>query len=423
MRVEAVDPFSTEFAQCPFPGMARLRHQQPVYQVGHLPLFLVTRYKDVIAVERDTATFSSSHAGFEGAMKEAGMAPSDEDLAAFAAEDLDAPHSLLDGIVHLDPPEHTRLRRLVNRSFTARLVKERWEPLIARQANDLIECFDMGRPVEFMAAFASPLPVWAIGSILGVPDEQQGQFKEWSDALSATSGRRATSAQWRNKALAITALNRLFTHEIEVRASSPKEDLLSELAQTTTLSGPGDDDLRLTVQEAVETCLQLLVAGNETTAQLLGTIMLELCNAPDLFAALQADRTLVSNLVEECLRFGAPIVGLPRFCRADTVVNGVSIPKGSVVMLMFGSANRDAETFADPDVLSIDRSELRRHIAFGSGVHTCLGAPLARAEARIATEKLLDRLHRAPRLASGHRVEREWSNFMLSGMSALYVEM
>lgn len=423
LTADAVDPFSYEFAQCPFPGLATLRDADPVHQVGQLPFFLITTYDDLLAVLKDTDNFSSSHVGFDEALATLGMAPSPEEVASFQDAQMTVPTAVATELVHRDPPVHTRQRHLINRWFTPRAIEVRWSAMIREQARSLIARFDLSQPVEYMSAFATPLPIRVIGAMLGVAEEQQAHFKAWSDAITATGGGRSTSEKWAEKAAALTGMDALFSQGIRDRLLRPRDDLLTQIAHATQAppDGESEGDV-LTMTEAVGICGMLLVAGNETTTQLLGEMILVLARNPGLFERLRhGDSTLRTNMVEETLRWGSPIVGLTRFCRRDTELHGTTIPAGSVIGVMFGGANHDRRVFEGAGDFDLDRENANRHLGFGWGIHTCLGAPLARAEARIALDELLDALPGPPALVGDLPVERAAASFSIRGLTQLPV--
>jgi cytochrome P450 len=415
----AVDPFSPEWGQCPFSHIDRVRDESPVCQVGDLPLFLVVGHPEVLRVLHDPTVFSSSADGFGAAFGAIDMAPTAADLKVIADAGYGTPTALFQELVHQDPPIHSRQRRLVNRWFTPRAVEERWRPTIEAQATDLLASFDASG-VEFMDEFAVPLPIRTIGSILGIPIAKQIDFKRWSDAYCRTGQPRAPSDSWLLKASTAAEMEAFFTAELKERLRHPAGDLMSELV-LSTLDEPDSEtgENPLTWAEVIDVIYQLLVAGNETTTQLLGEMAVMLTEHPENWERLRDDRSLIANAVEEALRWASPIVGMFHFCRQDVEISGTVIPEGSIVGVTFGGANHDPSVFSVPDEYVVDRSNAQKHVAFGHGIHTCLGAPLARAEARVAFESMLDQLPGPPRLQPGKALERTGANFSLRGLTRL----
>jgi cytochrome P450 len=415
----ALDPFSPEWGQCPFEHLDQVRAESPVCQVEDLPFFLVVGHPEVLRVLKDPEVFSSSTEGFGPAFVAIEMAPTEADVKAIAEAGYGAPVALFQELVHQDPPIHTRQRRLVNRWFTPKAVEDRWKPLIVQQATSLIAAIDP-RSVEFMEALAVPLPIRVIGSILGIPVEKQVDFKRWSDAYCRTGHPRAPSESWLLKASTAAEMEDFFTAELEERLRHPAGDLMSELVLSTR-EGPDSEtgDEPLSWAEVIDLVYQLLVAGNETTTQLLGETAIMLMDHPENWDRLKEDRTLIPNAVEEALRWASPVVGMLHFCRKDTEISGTLIPAGSIVGVTFGGANHDPAVFPEPDEYIIERSNAQKHVAFGHGIHTCLGAPLARAEARVALELMVDQLPGPPRLQAGQVIERSAANYSLRGLTRL----
>jgi cytochrome P450 len=282
----------------------------------------------------------------------------------------------------LDPPEHTRLRRLVSRAFTARLV-ERLRPRVESLVDDLLA--GLHGEVDLIAALAHPLPVIVISEMLGVPPEDQDRFKGWSDALARGLDPDFLvpddEIEERDRARAEFA--EYFRDLAARRRASPGDDLLTALAAIEELS---EADL-------VATCILLLVAGHETTVNLIANGALALLREPGPLAYFRDNPGEAPAVVEELLRYDPPVQLSARVALEDAEIAGQPIRRGEPVMLLLGAANRDPEVFADPDSLDLTRwtAEAPRHLAFGQGIHFCLGAPLARLEGRIALSKLVQR--------------------------------
>jgi cytochrome P450 len=290
-------------------------------------------------------------------------------------------------LLSADPPSHDEQRKLVSRAFTPRRVRD-LEPRIREIAEDLVEGFVARGHCEFISEFAVGLPLRVIAESLGVPPEDMAMFKRWSDDLTAVIGNHQMSAdQLRRMLSAFVEFFAYFTERIVERRAAPSEDLISAIVYSAA-----EGERPLSDPEMLAMFAQFLVAGNETTTKLLGSLLLLLLEQPELLAALRADSSKIPQLVEETLRLESPVQGLFRVANVDTEVGGVSVRAGSSLWVIYASGNRDAEEFTCPDVADLERANSRSHLAFGNGVHYCLGAALARAEARIGLEVILERL-------------------------------
>jgi len=373
---------SREFATCPYAKLGALQEAAPVHQVEDLPWFVVTRYGDCVEALRKPGIFSSEHREFGPALKRIGLTPSPETHARMIEIGGDR-GAMFDILLHRDPPAHSRQRRLINKALTARV--NQWEEFIEDQVARLLGRLQGQGEADFMAAFAVPLPIAVIADILGVGEEHFGKIKNWSDDSARASGRLSTDDEWAAMATAMREQGDFFAGELRKRYDAPSDDLVGMLAKAT-LEGPDPEtgDEPLTFDEAVEMLILLLVAGNETTTQLIGQVMFELATQDGLIERIRADDNLVNDAVEECLRLATPIATMMRFVLEDTSIAGVPIPKGSVVTLCFNQANRDPKTFPNPESFDPERPRIRLHLGFGNGIHNCPGARLARLEARIA---------------------------------------
>lgn len=387
----------------PYDYYAALRGEAPVHQTP-FGFWLVSRYDDVMSIVRDPARFGSE-AAF-GAM--AGGEPSEE-LKAIAAQGFAPANTLLTN----DPPSHTRFRGLVNQAFSPKRVAQ-MEGDIAVIAQQLAAGFaDKGR-VELSSQFAVPLPLTVIADALGVSRDDMGDFKRWSDDSVAPLSGLLTPERQLGCARSRVAFQHYMAARIEERRAERRDDLLSDLVHASMADEDGTER-GLTVPELLNVIEQLLVAGNETTTKLINAGMLLLVQHPGQLAALRADRSLVPNLVEEALRFESPVQMLPRVAKVDVELGGVAVPAGSLLFVVYGSANRDDGHFPDASAFDVRRPNARSHLAFGQGPHFCVGAALARAEGRIAFETLLDLDGWA---LAGPPPERELS-MVLRGLSRL----
>jgi cytochrome P450 len=375
----AFDPFDTGHIADPYPGYRWLRDEAPLHYVEVDDLWLVSRYDDCVELLRNPSTFSSKLG--VGQLMTGG-------LGRRAAEHMgDATHPLptmtdLRVLIALDPPDHVRLRRLVNRPFTPRSIgaHESWmRPLCESIFANLLEANSDGR-ADWVRDFTFPFPVMVIGALLGIPASLGDDFKRWSDDLVGLIGGPGADTE-RGIASFIEMLG-FFDEAIARRRSEPSEDLISMLIHNADA-----DDEPLTGDELVMFCVLLLVAGNETTTNLLSNAMKIFTATPEIFDALRRDPRMIPATVEEALRFDAPVQALPRGTTEPITLAGGRIPAGATLLVYFGAANRDERHFPDPDQFDVGR-EPTDHVGFGAGIHLCLGASLARLEARIALETL-----------------------------------
>jgi cytochrome P450 len=363
--------FDPDVVQCPFPHYRELQATCPVYKVPDEDLYLVTTYDDCVEILSDTDTFSSK----------AGPGLRQRQYPAARAV-LDSGHQIVRTLLTNDPPEHTYYRTLVSRAFTARRIAA-LEPGVKLVIDRLVDRLAASGGGDFVSDFAQPLPLIVISQFLGVPEEDLDQFKRWSDdAASVLGGTLSEEEQIRVNGSLIELL-RYFADQSDARRGAPSSDFLSTLV--------GAEGGALSVEEIIAIAYVVLVAGNETTVNLLSSVMLMLLQDDALLARVRADRSLVSTVIEEALRLQSPVQGFPRRVLSDTKIGGVPIPAGSQVMLMVAAANRDPAYFDDPDVVRVEEGQSRAHIAFGKGIHFCVGAALSRLEAEIGLNALLDR--------------------------------
>jgi cytochrome P450 len=369
---------SPEVLECPYPFFERVRNEAPVHQTP-LGFWLVSRYDDVMAVVRDTERFSSNMRNSFTA-----PAPSDE-LRAIQAEAYPSVNTLLTN----DPPSHTQFRALVNKAFTPKRVAQ-LEGEIRQITNDLIDRWVDGGRVELVSEFAVGLPLTVIADALGVDRADMPAFKRWSDdSVAPLSGLLSPERQL-ECARSRVEMQRYMAERCRERETDPRDDLLSDLVQARFDSGERAGE-QLSMPELLNVIEQLLVAGNETTTKLIAAGMLALLEHPAQMTAVRADRSLIPNLVEEALRYESPVQMLPRVAKVDVEVGGVAVPAGSILMMMYGCANRDDAKYPGAAAFDVTRDNARTHLAFGQGPHFCPGAALARSEARIAFELLFDR--------------------------------
>lgn len=363
--------FSSSSRADPYSGYAQLRETTPVFEAA--PGFLVlSRHGDCAKVLRD-ARFG--HLEGTDLPRRRRWNP---DRGA-SERDREQVRSFL----MLNPPDHTRLRRLVSRSFTPRRVEE-LAPRIEALTDELLEAVAGRRSFDAVAAFASPLPVAVICELFGVAHADRPRLVRWSHALARgiEPAFLVPEKERRAQAAARGEFAEYLTGEIARRRRTPGDDLVSSLVAVH------DRGESLTEPEIVATCILLLIAGHETTTSLIGNGLHALLKSPDQLYELAREPELAQGAVEELLRFDAPVQLTMRLALDDADAGAVRIPKGTFVLLLLGAANRDPRVFEDPDRLDIRRSP-SPHLAFGQGIHFCLGAPLARLEAQIALRALV----------------------------------
>lgn len=290
-----------------------------------------------------------------------------------------------DVLSQADPPRHTKFRAIVERLFTGPIVRKMHAD-IEERVDGLIDGFCRRREVDFFAEFAVPLPLGVIADQLGVPKQDMDLFKTWSDAIIDTLGIMLSAERRLECTHQIIAFQHYFVGVMEARQTEPKEDIISLISHASL------EDRPLSTEEKLALVQQILVAGNETTRNHLAKCALLLAQHPDLQRRLRSNPKLIANFVEETLRLESPVQGLFRRVTQATKLGNTSLPKGAKVMLVFGAANRDPQAFARPSELDVERRNARRHVAFSHGIHTCIGAMLARTELRVSVERLLARL-------------------------------
>jgi cytochrome P450 len=410
------DPFAPSVISDPVPWYAVMRKEQPVLRVPGHGFYLVTRFEDVMAAVRDTATFSNRFTSPTLALGK-GSAAVQEQVKAILAQGYPRTPTLLTN----DPPAHTRFRRLVARAFTPRRVAS-WLPAIDRLSDELIAAFAGQGSVELVSQFAVPLPIGVIADALGVSRDMQPTFRRWTDDSTDLIGADVTDQRRLDAARGLVEFQRYFAAELDDRRRTPRDDFLTDLVHATVDGDEeGLEDTRpLDTAEMLSILHQLLVAGNETTTTLLAESMRLLIANPAEYrrVAADADGSYATAVTEEALRLCAPAQGMFRIVTRDTVLGEVEIPAGSTAILMYASANRDEAQWPEADSFCPGRDGVRQHLSFGSGIHFCIGAALSRAEAQAALPRLC-------RAMPGARLATETldykPSFVLRGLRSLPV--
>ncbi|MET8815867.1 cytochrome P450 [Streptomyces sp. NPDC004549] len=356
------------------------------------PLYAELRRTPVLHEEDGDPYVISSYWDIESLLHDPRISSDASNLAEPGADELGENTGLPPSFIRLDPPEHDRLRRIANSAFGPPHKPRRVDdmrPELHEIVGELIDGFGDAREIDLVDQFAYPFPVTVICRLLGVPREDEPRFRAWVDPIVAgldPDTRQSDPEFVKNVQEARTQLGMYLAGLVEQRSKEPGDDMLSDLA-----AGKGPDG-SMTVMEILSTAVLLLIAGHETTVNLITNGMLTLLRHPEYLHRLREDPDLAANIVEELLRYEPPVQLVPqRTCITDIEVRGVTIPAGSRIWLMLAAGNRDPERFKDPDRFDPDRSDLQ-HLGFGSGIHSCFGAPLARLETQIALAELARRL-------------------------------
>lgn len=345
----------------PYPYYAMARQMAPIVWNEAAGMWNVFGYEDCSAILRDHERFSSEHRKFNAELQRG--RPS---------------------MLTMDPPRHTQLRNLINRAFTPRRVAG-LEPRIQQITDELLDAVLPSGQMDIVEHLAVPLPVIIIAELLGVPPADRARFKHWSDVIVATLGQDFTGAGPPEVQSVQEQFIAYFTERLEEHRQEPKDDLIGALLAAEI------DGEKLTPEELLTFCILLLVAGNETTTNLIGNVVRLLLEYPEQQAKLRTDLTLVPSAVEESLRFRPPVQATIRSVAQDLELRGQQLRRGQRLAVWLAAANRDPAEFPNPETFDITRAP-NRHLSFGQGIHFCLGAPLARLETQIALTTLLRRL-------------------------------
>jgi cytochrome P450 len=367
---------SAEFVKDPYPLLHELRSQEPVYWSEAIGAWLLTRYDDVALTMKDPAHFSN-----ENRLGQAVTYLPPEKRANFKAfED----HYKTKGLLHSDPPDHTRLRALVTKEFTPKVV-EQIKPQIQKVVDGVLDEAEQKGEMDVVPDLAEALPIGVIAEILGVPVSDRHIFKKWTDAILGFQGvNKPSEADLLRAQESLVDLRVYLREMIDERRRTPREDLMSKFV---ALESEGE---RLSEAELINTCVTLFTAGHETTLSLISNSIYTLLANPDQLQLLREKPELLIAALEESLRFESPVSRQSRLMKADAELGGKTLKKGEMLFQMLNAVNRDPAYFPDPDRFDIRRLN-NRHMAFGQGMHFCVGAPLARAEGLIAVGTTIKR--------------------------------
>lgn len=361
--IRGYDPFDPEIIRDPYAHYAWLREHAPCHYNEERDIYVLSRYADVRAALANHEVFSST----EGVGYERRPVPM---------------------MIAYDPPEHTRLRRIVAGRFTPRALAQ-WQERIDQIAGAMVDDVLEAGECDLIDLLAGPLPVQVVAEMMDIPMDRRADFKRWSDNTVEALGGAVDATPEERMAVEMTIVEFAMWFAQVIQERRPKADVNDDLI--SLLIRPNEEGEALADEEIVSFCVLLLVAGNETTTNLIANTAHHLMHRPEQWRKVVDDPALVGSLIEEALRFDAPIQGFFRNTLSATEVAGVTIPQGAKVMLLYGAANRDPAKFEAPDELRAERNPID-HIAFGFGPHTCLGAYLARLEAKLLCQHVLEKV-------------------------------
>ncbi|MBI1250897.1 MAG: cytochrome P450 [Alphaproteobacteria bacterium] len=405
-----LNAFAPEILANPYPFYARLRDEAPVYRDPNTGLVYVSTYERIIEVNSQPRVFSNKFgeqlrtgAGFQ-------VDPQEQEILRSGVQ-------IVDTMLTADPPQHTRYRKLAMKAFTMKRVDGMAE-YIGKVCNELIDGFIDQGECEFKSTFAAHVPMIVIADALGVPREDMPIFRTWSDAFIDQLGGVASLERRRECAQLVVDFQNYFIEKIEEKRRNPTEDVISDLVHAD-LAEEGDTR-KMEYPELLSIMQQLLVAGNETTAHTIAAAVMYLIANPEEMAKLKADPSLYPNLVEESLRMLSPTNNMWRVVKEVTKIGDLPVKKNDLVLLRYGSANRDAAKFSDAENFHVDRENAKEHLAFGAGIHHCIGAYLARKEMNAALPIVIGRLPNL-RFARGADSFRFAPNILMRGLQELHV--
>lgn len=378
-RLEDFNPLDRKTQACPYPFYETMRSECPVFQAPQTGMFYVTKYEDIRFVKRNPQLFSSDMVQSDRGVQEEAHKRHAEILAKYG-------WSHVQVLQRTDPPKHNRWRQLIDRTFTASRVRE-MKPYVDQMVNDLIDNWIDKGECEFVSEFCIPLPCKVIADQLGLPSDEFWKLKEWSDAFLAPGSLMISAEDIEACAWKELEAQQFFYKVFEDRRKNPTGDMMSALVNIEI-----EGEAPLSMHELQNLMHQLVTGGNETTTSAIAHALWNLLKNPGEMAKLRADKSLVRNFVEETLRYETPVLGLFRQATQDVELSDTTIPKGAIIFMAYGAANRDEEKFEDGEAFDVSRKNAGAQIAFGMGAHFCPGAMLARQELFSAFEILLDRV-------------------------------
>jgi cytochrome P450 len=398
-------PYSPHGIDDPMGMIAPIRAETPVFFCEQTSMWIISRYEDVLEALKDNQRLSAN--AFPGA-------PIPESKQGTFPDGMPI---MKPSLVNGDPPAHTRVRKLANRSFTRARI-ESMRPAVQAEVATLIDAFASRGRCELISEFSAQLPAATMGAMLGLAADAVPRILQWGDAVMVTTGTMRvpedqTLASYDHVAEFCELVN---TMVADRRAHPREDDFVTDLVMAAD-----EDEPALTDTEILSMMCQFIIAGHETTRHLIGSTIHLLLKHPRQLDAVRANPELAQNAIEETLRHSGPAKGMFRVAKEDVEIGGVRIPAGDRIQIMFGSANRDPEAWENPDAYDLSRGDLNRHVAFGKGTHFCIGAPLARLQANIAVPELLRRLP-GLRFADGAEPTSRIPSLTVSGLRRLDVE-
>ncbi len=416
--LDSYNPFDPDVQEDPWHYYGLLRREAPVYKDPHTGLFMVSSYELVVQVLKDWELFSNRFGVAMGAANAsesfAGALSGEEAEAALETGPLERPLMPVDTMLTADPPEQKRYRSLVDKAFRLKRVRS-LEPRMRALCDELIDAFIERGRAEIRSEFAVPVPLTIIAEQLGVSSTDLGTFKKWSDGFVAQLGGMASEEEQEKARGLIFEFQRYFAEIVKDRRAEPRDDIISDMVNAQV-----DGERSLDMPECLSILQQLLVAGNETTASTICEGVRLFAENPDQWQKVKRDPGLIPNAVEEILRHATPTSNMWRVCKQDTELGGVEIPQGSMVMIRYAAANRDESVFPEPDRFDVERKNANAQIAFGLGIHYCLGAQLAKSELAKSFEALSERLATI-RIDPAAPPLRHNPNILLRGLESLPV--
>jgi cytochrome P450 len=408
---EQYDPFAPAMQQHPFPWYAALRRSAPVWKHPATGLIFVSRHSHVSEILADTSTYSSRFAS----MPTAGSSEVNAKVAAIMERGFPRVSTMLTE----DPPRQTRYRKTVGKALSTRRILA-LEPKIRELTDEILDGWPARGRVDVMQTLAIPLPIRVIGHFLCMKPEVFPQVKRWSDASVAGLGAVISDDERIAAAHSVVEMQKYWESELAARLAQPNDDILSALTQAE-LEDESGAERRLDFPEMISILQQLMVAGNETTTKVINETFKLLLENPRWIARMKSDPATIPAIVEESLRLASPNQGMFRYVTRETELDGIAIPQGALIWLMFGSANRDESVFPNPDAFDPERPNLKESVAFGRGAHFCIGAPLARLELRVLFEQIAKRVASFA-LPRGFELRYEPS-YVLRGLAALELDV
>jgi cytochrome P450 len=370
------DPLSPEFLSDPFAVMARLRLlERPMFYAPAIDYYVIARYRDIESIFSD-------HESYSAAAAQLPLVELDPHARQIL---LDGGHRPQPSMVSLDPPDHTRLRRPTARAFSARRTAE-MEPRIRVVVEELLNAIDPAAPFDLVSALTFPLPATVVFSFMGVPEEDYAQLKRWCGYRAKLAWGRPRAEEQIEHARNMTAYRRYLRELVAAKDRERGDDFTSAL-----LAIHDEDPDQLSHEEIASILFSLSFAGHETTNYLIGNMLRRLLEDPRRWDAVVADQALIPNAIEETLRYDPSVPVWRRLTRRPVTIAGSEIPEGSKLFLWLAAAGRDPSVFANPDVFDLHRENAKRHLAFGKGIHFCIGSALGKLEARLALEALTNR--------------------------------